>query len=52
MIRWIENIDIFIKIKDDWDKAIDLSNTNNPFLLSDFIINWWKIYYKDVVMKQ
>jgi CelD/BcsL family acetyltransferase involved in cellulose biosynthesis len=51
MIRWIENIDIFIKIKDDWDKAIDLSNTNNPFLLSDFIINWWKIYYKDYKLK-
>ena len=40
--KWIENIEEFERIKNDWDAALLSANTDNPFLLSDFIIIWWK----------
>lgn len=43
---WIENIDEFHSIAEEWDEAVRASGSYNPFLLSDFIVTWWK-YYKD-----
>ena len=45
--RWIEDIKEFRNIAREWDEAISLSGEDNPFLLSDFILTWWKYYYKD-----
>jgi CelD/BcsL family acetyltransferase involved in cellulose biosynthesis len=46
-VKWIENIEDFIEIKSEWDKVLSASNADNPFLLSDFIISWWRIYFKN-----
>jgi len=43
---WITNINEFIKLKDDWDKALKTSKADRPYLLSDLIITWWDIYKK------
>lgn len=45
--RWIENIKEFQDIAPLWDKALIASGSYNPFLLSDFIITWWKHYGED-----
>ncbi|MBM3251227.1 MAG: GNAT family N-acetyltransferase [Candidatus Omnitrophica bacterium] len=42
--RWIENIEEFQLIADEWDKALIATQDNNPFLLSDFIITWWRYH--------
>lgn len=42
--RWINNIEEFKKIAAEWDKALADSGNDNPFLLSDYIITWWKYY--------
>lgn len=42
--RWIRAIDKFKDIASDWDEALIASGEDNPFLLSDFIITWWKFY--------
>jgi CelD/BcsL family acetyltransferase involved in cellulose biosynthesis len=44
--RWIEDIGEFGKIAGEWDKAVISSGDYNAFLLSDFIITWWK-HFKD-----
>ncbi|MFH0772366.1 MAG: GNAT family N-acetyltransferase [Candidatus Omnitrophota bacterium] len=40
--RWIENIEEFKTISAKWDEALIASGSYNPFLLSDFIISWWR----------
>ena len=42
--RCIEDIKEFQDIAKEWDEAIILSGEDNPFLLSDFIMSWWKYY--------
>jgi CelD/BcsL family acetyltransferase involved in cellulose biosynthesis len=49
--RWIEHIDEFIKIKDEWDDALVSANMDNPFLLSDLIVSWWKYYSTDKYLR-
>lgn len=44
--RWIDDINKFRDISAEWDKALIDSDYRNPFLLSDFIITWWKYYYE------
>lgn len=44
--QWIENISEFHDIAGEWDNALVTSGNYNPFLLSDFIITWWK-YFND-----
>jgi len=44
--HWIEDIEEFYKIARDWDEALVASVNYSPFLLSDFIITWWK-YFND-----
>lgn len=44
--RLIKDIDEFKKSAKDWDAALLQSDSGNPFLLSDFIITWWKYYSK------
>jgi CelD/BcsL family acetyltransferase involved in cellulose biosynthesis len=43
--RWIEDIDEFSGIAGEWD-ALVASGDPQPFLLSDFIITWWKYFGK------
>ena len=40
--RWIDNIEEFKQTAAEWDKALLDSGDYNPFLLSDFIMTWWK----------
>ena len=40
--RWIEEIEDFIPLARQWDDALKRSGEENPFLLSDFILTWWK----------
>lgn len=47
--RWINSIDEFGAISKKWDEAVLASGEDNPFLLSDFIITWWKYYSKEYV---
>ena len=42
--RWINDIKEFQKVAKEWDEALLSSGDNNPFLLSDFILTWWKYY--------
>jgi CelD/BcsL family acetyltransferase involved in cellulose biosynthesis len=42
--RWVEDIKEFQDIAEKWDRALILSGSRNPFLLSDFITTWWKHY--------
>ncbi len=44
--RWLEEISEFQNIAEDWDKTLTDSGTYNPFLLSDFIITWWKHFHE------
>jgi len=41
---WIEDIEEFQLIADEWDKTLLSSGNYNPFLLSDFIVTFWKHY--------
>jgi len=43
--RWIEDIEDFRKIAGEWDMLVS-SGDSHPFLLSDFIITWWKYFGK------
>lgn len=43
--HWIENIRDFHNISQKWDQLLLASGSDNPFLLSDFIITWWKYYH-------
>lgn len=41
--RWIEDIEDFRSISSEWDRAVLGSDDEpNPFLLSDFLIIWWR----------
>lgn len=42
--RWIEDIREFQDIAEEWDNSLFYSQEDNPFLLSDFVITWWKYY--------
>jgi len=44
--RWIEDIDEFRRIAGKWDGALLASGEDNPFLLSDFLLTWWRHYSK------
>jgi len=39
---WIKDITEFQALAEDWDAAMFTSGSSNPFLLSEFIICWWK----------
>jgi CelD/BcsL family acetyltransferase involved in cellulose biosynthesis len=39
---WITDIKEFERLKNEWDKRVAGSADPNPFLLSDFILTWWK----------
>ncbi len=45
--RWIEDVKEFQKISKEWDRAVICSGEDLPFLLSDFLITWWKHYFRD-----
>ncbi len=45
--HWIENIKDFQLIAEEWDSALFSSGSDNPFLLADFIITWWKHYCRN-----
>ena len=47
---WINDIKDFQDIADKWDEAVMASGDFNPFLLSDFIITWWKYYHNDSIL--
>ena len=42
--QWIENIKEFDEIAEAWDQALIKAGSYSPFLLSDFIIRWWKYF--------
>jgi len=42
--RWIKDINEFKEIAEEWDNALIDIGEENPFLLSDFILTWWKYY--------
>lgn len=43
--RWIEQIEDFNKIAGEWDDLLFSVTKENFFLLSDFILTWWKYYH-------
>lgn len=43
---WIEDPNEFKEISVRWDKFLIEEKAHNPFLLSDFILTWWKYYQK------
>lgn len=43
--RWITDINQFKSMQAQWDDALLASGEDNPFLLSDFILTWWKYYF-------
>lgn len=47
---WIDDIEQFKRISADWDSALISSEADNPFLLSDFLITWWKYYSKKLTL--
>lgn len=49
--HWIEDIEEFRKITSKWDEALITSGANNPFLLSEFIITWWKYFGNNLTLK-
>lgn len=48
---WIESIDEFRNIAKEWDEAVCFSGEDNPFLLSSFILTWWKFYSADLQLR-
>lgn len=50
--HWIEDIKEFQGISKEWDRAVISSGEDLPFLLSDFIITWWKHYFRDYLKLQ
>lgn len=45
-IVWLEDADQFKNIASQWDQFLLEEKIYNPFLLSDFILTWWKYYQK------
>ncbi len=45
--KWIEDIEEFRKISGEWDEAVVNSGSCDVFLLSDFIITWWRYFGQD-----
>ena len=41
---WIKDAEEFRSIAAEWDNALLGSKEDNHFLLSDFILSWWKYY--------
>lgn len=48
---WITNINEFEEIAKEWDKTLIASSEDNPFLLSDFILTWWKYYSQNLKLR-
>lgn len=42
--QWIEDPQEFEALASEWDGALQRSGEDNPFLLSEFILTWWKYY--------
>jgi CelD/BcsL family acetyltransferase involved in cellulose biosynthesis len=42
--QWIEDPQGFEALAGEWDGALRRSGEDNPFLLSEFILTWWKHY--------
>lgn len=49
--HWIEDIEEFRNIAIKWDDALINSDNYNPFLLSDFIITWWKYFSDNLTLR-
>jgi len=49
--RWIEDIEEFRKVAEEWDDALISSENYNPFLLSDFITAWWRHFHDSRKLK-
>jgi len=49
--RWITKINEFQEIAAQWDEALLLSKEDNPFLLSDFLLTWWKHYSQGLKLR-
>ena len=49
--RWIEDIREFQAIATEWDQTLCRRRGDNPFLLSDFILAWWKYYHDDLRLR-
>ncbi|MFH0772367.1 MAG: GNAT family N-acetyltransferase [Candidatus Omnitrophota bacterium] len=49
--RWIEDIAEFKAISTKWDEALISSGNHNPFLLSDFIISWWRHFNERALLR-
>ncbi|MBI5195854.1 MAG: GNAT family N-acetyltransferase [Nitrospirae bacterium] len=49
--RWIENIGEYNDIAVMWDEALISSGNYNPFLLSDFIITWWRHFHNNLRLR-
>ena len=43
-IRWLDKREEFEAIGKEWDNTLLLSKQDNPFLLSGFLLTWWKYY--------
>jgi len=48
---WIEDIEEFRNIAHEWDEALIAYGKYNLFLLSDFIINWWKYFHNNLKLR-
>lgn len=42
--QWIENPSEFGMLSEAWDAALRRSGDDNPFLLSEFVLTWWKYF--------
>lgn len=49
--HWIEDIEKFRNIAQEWDKTLVSSGNYNPFLLSDFIITWWRHFHNNLRLR-
>ncbi len=49
--RWITDIEEFNGLAGEWDRLLINSGEDNPFLLSKFLLTWWKYYSPALVLR-
>ncbi len=49
--KWITDIGEFRGLAKEWDNALAACGEDNPFLLSDFILTWWKYYSRGLGLR-
>lgn len=49
--RWITDIEEFNGLAGEWDRLLIDSGEDNPFLLSEFLLTWWKYYSPALVLR-